>query len=516
MAGSTWAKHFGLNEDELQTLINEYGSEEGALRFAMRSGRIDEAAYFAWAMRAYLMPLVKTAFFEAPIDPRFWDYVDSEFNWHSLLVPLAEWDGTLLIGCPIPPRELEYKKPHRFVLASPTLLERHWNNLNPAKKVPGNTQPSIEASISAPESEAPEGFSAAVPGDSAASSDAPEGLSFSDAPEGNFEAPEGFSFDSSAASGLNFSSSTSEEPERSEPESIDATAQLPDGFAAPDGFSSNASASELNFDFSTSGSFEVTQPNVEPEPAPVAPPPQTPPPKPDVRANAQAAPVPPPPPVKEFSVTADAPAMPQTSQGTTGNISEAITNSSVSSVSLQELTRAFELTNQKNAPNLQSVVKAGDADVSLDAVSSYDELGSAGLAQVLKIYEHGMILLFQKGELRPWKWTELLLSVKGDAPSAIDLTSASIFRIVYRTTLPYHGYVVSSPVNDTFFKDFYRGKLPKLVTITPIMTGGKQAGMLMGITEADVNFKASLRRMEELTQGISKTLERLRAAKKAA
>jgi hypothetical protein len=153
----------------------------------------------------------------------------------------------------------------------------------------------------------------------------------------------------------------------------------------------------------------------------------------------------------------------------------------------------------------------------LDDCHTFDQIGAQVLVQVQGVFESGMILLFQGGQLMPWKWSDLMLSVKGENPDAIQLEDPSVFRIVYRTALPYHGYVVTNPINQKFFNEFTRGMLPKHMTIIPVMIEKQMCGMLLAISNQDVQLRQSLRTMERLAFELSRGFKRLRGgASKAA
>ncbi len=146
----------------------------------------------------------------------------------------------------------------------------------------------------------------------------------------------------------------------------------------------------------------------------------------------------------------------------------------------------------------------------LDDCHTFDQIGAQVLLQVQGGFESGMILLFQGGHLMPWKWSDLMLSVKGEHPDPIQLDDPSVFRIVYRSALPYHGYVVTNPTNQKFFNEFSRGMLPKHMTIMPIMIEKQMCGMLLAISNQDVQLRQSLRMMERLAFELSRGFKRLR------
>lgn len=160
---------------------------------------------------------------------------------------------------------------------------------------------------------------------------------------------------------------------------------------------------------------------------------------------------------------------------------------------------------------LNKSIAIGKLDpIHLDQCRSIDEAGAQAILQACNIYECAMILLFRGGDLVPWKWNDLFLSVKGDKPDPIDLVEPSIFKVVFRTAKPYHGYIVTSEVNQKFFNDFYRGMLPKHGTVTPLMIDGRMGGMVLGFTNSKIDYRQSLRLMERLTFDLSRVFKSLR------
>jgi hypothetical protein len=146
---------------------------------------------------------------------------------------------------------------------------------------------------------------------------------------------------------------------------------------------------------------------------------------------------------------------------------------------------------------------------------NFEDAAAVALSTIQKTFEYGMILLFRGGELRPWKWAGSFIPTSPQI-SAINLDKPSVFRIAYRTSLPYHGYVVTSEVNAQFFNEWLSGMLPKHLTLVPILLDGQMAGMILGITNGTIAYKSSLGMMENLAGDLAQTFIRLQARAKAA
>ena len=140
---------------------------------------------------------------------------------------------------------------------------------------------------------------------------------------------------------------------------------------------------------------------------------------------------------------------------------------------------------------------------------------TAVVGHITTIFEQGLVLSFARNELRPVKWSELVWSAKGEKPDAISLEAPSLFRIVFRSSLPYHGYVIANPVNTLFFNNFNRGILAKHVTLAPVMVNGQLNSMIMGVSMGGIDFKATLSAMEKLAVDYAGFLEKFRAKQAA-
>ena len=126
------------------------------------------------------------------------------------------------------------------------------------------------------------------------------------------------------------------------------------------------------------------------------------------------------------------------------------------------------------------------------------------------------MLTFQSGQLRPWRWTGNVSAKSKGKPPTIDLSSPSIFRIVLNSLLPYHGHIVPNAINNAFFAEFNGGRCPAHVTIMPLLVDGQLSGMVLGMTDAEINYKLSLHMMESFAADASKALQRIQGAGRAA
>ncbi|MES2767614.1 MAG: hypothetical protein V4596_00590 [Bdellovibrionota bacterium] len=114
-----------------------------------------------------------------------------------------------------------------------------------------------------------------------------------------------------------------------------------------------------------------------------------------------------------------------------------------------------------------------------------------------KYFDQTMVLLFTNGNLEPKAWDATWTKIS-HAHSTIDVSTPSIFRIVNETQNPYHGHVVTNPVNEAFFNSWNKGQLPEHITICPIMHEKKIFGMVLGTTTKDGSKKYQLHHIQEI------------------
>lgn len=455
-----WSERFGIADADLKQWMNLMAPGEAPLHWCLMHDKIPEPNYLQWATEAFELPVVNDDFFTISRDHTFWERVKDLHTWREDFFPLAEWDGVLLIGCLEPPAEFQFPQTHRFVLASPHHLSSHWNQHPPV------TIASTQANVSIPE-------------EPVAISPLPQ----SEPPVDRPEMPEGLLLDYHFP--LDLASPHPVQPD------TPVLSEAPDGLAIE---LENLDFAPSNEDASNALLAVESPEGVSPEITVTK----------DIELDFSSL----------NSASSPSPSSPPSSLSHSSPSQEPIQVAEAPTPSAT----ISPLINKKTPGNSDSPDAAsgnpGNLD-SLERCKSYDDLGLQTLFLLQKTFEHGLILLFQGGKLKPWKWSELLLSVNGDKPGPIPLEEPSIFRIVYRTCLPYHGYVVPCPINDQFWNDFHRGQPPKHVTLTPIMIDRQIGGMLMGISNSEIDYKSSLKKMEALTEEVSKSLKRLRNVKAA-
>lgn len=473
MSSPLWATRFGLSDHDFAELQNQLAGTEDPLRWCLLNGRIPLQEYLQWAADTYSLPILRDDFFQIPADPVFWEAVKADFAWTPSFFPLAEWHGVMLIGCLEPPKfHVPFTAEHRLVVASAQALEKRFRAYEPAKSlapVPLKA-PTPNATVkSLAPSQAPlEPRQVAVvekvrqrPADEVLAEDLPA------APDVSLDDPDGLLFEIAPVSTPNLFI-------------------VPDGLSLhdigqpistkPDGLDHDSMMIDL-------ASFDFSAPVIDAPSAPMKPVlPKSAPSSVPLTSAVPAPRVPPAPPVATptpMPLAPDTIAMPPPIAVNTARL-----------------------------PN-------SEPNIGLASCSTPDELMTAVSTQIASIFEQGLVLSYIRNELRPAKWSDLVWSAKGEKPDAISLDSPSLFRVVFRSSLPYHGYVTANPVNTLFFNDFNRGILAKHVTLVPVMVSGQLNSMIMGVSLGGIDFKATLAAMEKLAVDYASQLEKFRAKKAA-
>jgi hypothetical protein len=154
------------------------------------------------------------------------------------------------------------------------------------------------------------------------------------------------------------------------------------------------------------------------------------------------------------------------------------------------------------------VSKLPEAPRKIEDCKSEDELFAWAFREINTKYHCSMALLYEGTKLRPWKWDDHWRPTNPKALEPFDIASACIFRVVRRTHMPYHGYIIKNEINSQFFANWGLPELPSHVTITPLQYDSHQIGMILSIGSNEANSIPTLTHHEKvsfrLTEGLQK------------
>lgn len=118
----------------------------------------------------------------------------------------------------------------------------------------------------------------------------------------------------------------------------------------------------------------------------------------------------------------------------------------------------------------------------------------------------GVILFKCEGtEAVPYKWkSSINLSAEGRRP--VSLATPSLFRIVAKTQLPYHGYIVDSPTHRTFFSSLGLEDLPEAVIAVPLVNDNRLLGIIMAYGDETLKEPQHLETVQQAAEYLTEAL----------
>ena len=117
---------------------------------------------------------------------------------------------------------------------------------------------------------------------------------------------------------------------------------------------------------------------------------------------------------------------------------------------------------------------------------------------------------FPKYVLGDWKVITLAWKMH------INITNPNMFRIAYKSGLPFHGEVQANPHNEKYFEWWTRGKSPNFVTIFPVVIDERLVGFITGFDKnTEFDEVGSLKKIENLISICKKSFQKFSAQKAA-
>ncbi|XGC82423.1 hypothetical protein ACES2L_08030 [Bdellovibrio bacteriovorus] len=493
MSNPVWFEHF---KEQLQGLTESFeksGSTLSLLAFALKGKSLDSEKYLSWAMAHYKLPKLQSRFFtETPFSQEMFAKWATHFHWSVECLPVAEWDGSLIVACLQPPQDFPSSAPVIFVLADYESLNLYAEKAglhSPSAATPRAVAPAAAAPMDA--SELPEGFDLSVVTVTKQSADS---FSFDDlgvqeevavvdeASEKSEEAMDGL-FDGPTQIRLEALNTSQEVAPVLEPivaetsqviEVAEPAAQVKPSASAP------ASDELILMDEAPAAApAPKAKPELKVAPTPIETAPVIP-----------AAPVAAAEPIKKPSIPPPPPKteLPPAFEDSFGNKTipmaprpQAISQAKPTINPVANGTFALDKVKKKNAALLTEKIKTT-------------------LSEMKAHFEKSMILTLddQETQLTAFAWDENFKGMK-DTSTRFPLATPSIFSIVANTQKPYHGYISINELNEKFFDDWNEAKIPDHVTITPIIANEKIIGMIMGFAEKSAYNKTSLNLAEKLS-----------------
>jgi len=491
----SWQEHFKNKIKDAENLYIKDSTEVSLLLFCLRAKILSSQEYLEWACEAYQLPILSEKFFtlNTPTAEFFKKY-QSSFTWSLECVPVAEWDGALIVACLETPTNFNTSEPAIFVLTSYENLEKVWKSYQQKPKSSADVadmtdMTALAATVVNAKNDKPlfdQNGELILQDDSDDSSEGSpeevvvEGEEKSESPSEEHESgmPEGFFSDNEAPKPILSATPVSLAPSLKTaldlPEEQTKTGPVEEEMIHHD-FPSLPAEEEIPAALSEASGLSVmheemlkkgprtsvplsaidTLPSDDDEQVGE---PQT-----DVRSLSSLAP-----PAVSGNFPS-APVKPTTSQGISA------------------------------AYFLEKVRKQNQAQ--------FDKEILAGFNQFKTFFKKSMLLAIGDKDrlVKPLMW-DGGFDVKKPQISEFDLKTPSIFKIVSGTQKPYHGYVIINDLNESFFESWNHGQIPDHVTIVPLLDGDLVVGMLMGFGEKSNYNKSVLQFSENIARGLSDKL----------
>lgn len=143
MSQHAWYEHFKEQLQGLTESFEQNGGSGSLLKYALQEQCLSPDQYLKWAMSHYLLPKLQSQFFtETPISQEMFAKWATHYPWSEECLPVAEWDGALIVACLQPPQDFPSNPQSILVLATPENLQEAWKNLhlqtNPTNKTTQN------------------------------------------------------------------------------------------------------------------------------------------------------------------------------------------------------------------------------------------------------------------------------------------------------------------------------------------------------------------------------------------
>lgn len=153
-------------------------------------------------------------------------------------------------------------------------------------------------------------------------------------------------------------------------------------------------------------------------------------------------------------------------------------------------------------------VKKPGAAPAKSAVTSADEDGAVKslFAQLRERYSASLILKCSDQNARLYMWDQTITPTGDTSKTTVNLSYPTFIRIVAKTNLPYHGYLVNSPAHHEFFSGLGVDTLPTCVTAIPVRFENHLWGMVVALGSEENQKMESLNFVQEATERLIQTV----------
>lgn len=433
-----WVSALKIDEGAFADWTAKAPKHESVTFWCLDRGFLRASDYFPWAMEHYGLPLVNSEYFNLPGQRDLWQKIRTVANWSAELLPLEEWDGVILVGCVEPPTDIRWSFPVQYVLAQARDLKAHWERLC------GDTTRVMAEEAPTLDMENEPTSPGLAPATAATQPLVKEIKAPPPPPIPQLDGPDGLK--------ISFPAGTKAPP-------TDSAPPLP-----PPRSSVNESPEGLNINFIGKKALKLD---------PKAP-------------DGLALPTPNAGHDQQEEPTRDIPpAMIAELKKTPGSGFTLVSNPDL----------------KANAAN--GVVDSDQlAPATMEAATSETQAVAWVFQQLKQNFRYSWLLAVQGDMVRVWRWDSACKPASDEALAPIDVGQPSLFRIVSRTRMPYHGHVVESQINTIFFRNWGLRQTPAHVTAVPLMSESHLTAILLAAGEKPAQPDQVLRFCEKMAAAL--------------
>lgn len=457
-----WLEHFKEQLQGLTQAFEKSGSSLSLLGYALETQRLSREDYTQWATSFYNLPKLQSRFFtETPLSQEMFAKWATHYPWSTECLPVAEWDGSLIVACLQPPQDFPNNPTSILVIADFDDLKKTWAFFKPQKN---NRTSANMLDVT----EMPEGIDVTLATQTIPNQShemVTEDIALSS--ENTTDSLDGI-FSQTPLVTLT--------PLQKEPSAKSSKVEVPlkiNKAAVPEKTAvlvSTKSNHEPDLVLADELPAEQITPIVTSE-------------------------------VTVTSLQSQMPTPPTQELAPTTSHDDGV------------VAKPLSLSPRIGGGRKPSASPITSGQFALDKVkkqnsSLINENIQAIFHEMKAHFAKSIILTLDADETQftAFAWDESFQGVK-DTSVRFPLKTPSIFNIVASTQKPFHGYISLNEVNEKFFEDWNQGHIPDHVTIVPITIDEKLVGMLMGFGEKSAYNKNSLLLAERLSSELTKGLE---------
>lgn len=514
----SWVEALNINPEMLNAWSSQAPAGKPLLVWCLEEGHVSVSEYMLWATEHFGLAVLASAFFESgelSLDTLARERASG--LWQPWCYPVNTWDGHMIVACVEPPEERDAHLV--FVLADPRAMNDAWQAAEaaaaPAAPVvmapefdvaPAEDLALVDAPVELPSEDHPP---VAAPPPPPAPSTRPAPTLKPVAPPALAEASD--SAEAPATEVPEISFAPPKKPIRSL-EELKAELEHNGSDDESDAPSEAAPAEEpiidapAGIDINRTIIYRLQLDNLTLGPAPKTDPPPAPLDR-SVPLDEDAAPAESVDPDNESSPSVHVMATEQHTMSTESIVLTSPLDEDEAEPSIQQMNdnaTVFDSPPDLSPPTVIRHLPSLSAHARLDLPASESAALTKAFAHINKAYLYACILRVSGTAAKLHKTDSNLRA--DPAKVTVDLGLPTFLRIVQKTGMPYHGYLVDSPAHRAFITSMGLNDLPGCVTAVPLKLGERLWGILLAMGREDLQTLENLGMVEDTAEQLVRAL----------